>query len=148
MFEDIKTYIKSCNECQRFKTPNKDLRTTMTPIIASKPWETIGLDIVGPHTLNNGEKKHYIIAIDYFSKWVEGPVKNITTEEVIRTINQDLFWRKKYQNISLHRQAHNSPLKNFKNSPKTEASHYKQRHHTINKAMDRRRRRLRPSNNN
>jgi hypothetical protein len=67
----------------------------MTPILATRPWEIIGLDIVGPHTLENGERKYFIIAVDYFSKWVEIlPVKDITTQEVIRVINQDLFWKR------------------------------------------------------
>jgi transposase InsO family protein len=94
MYKSIQQYVSEC-ECQRFKPNNQDRRNPMKPITAEKPWQVIGVDIVGPHSLKNGEKKFFLIIVDYFSKWVEAiPLKDIKAGTVVSTIEEDFVWRR------------------------------------------------------
>jgi len=56
------------------------------PIKATRPFEIVCVDIIGPiHTSKNGYK--YILnCIDHFTSWAEAaPLKTITAEEVTKT---------------------------------------------------------------
>jgi len=70
MFQDVKTFVQQCN-CQIHKDVVPDSRSLMTPIMSDKPWQVVGLDLIGPHKLDSGESKHFMLAVDYYSKWVE-----------------------------------------------------------------------------
>ena len=45
-----------------------DIKNPMTPIIPDRLWQVLGIDIKGPITLKNEQKKQYGIVVDYFSK--------------------------------------------------------------------------------
>jgi hypothetical protein len=46
MYKDIKAYVSTCDNCQRFGRP---IRTEpLHPIPVGQPFERIGIDIVGP----------------------------------------------------------------------------------------------------
>ncbi|KAL0456474.1 UNVERIFIED_CONTAM: hypothetical protein Slati_0986600 [Sesamum latifolium] len=58
---------------------------------ARPPW---GMDIVGPFPLAPGQKKFLLVAIDYFTKWVEAePVACITEGEVMKFIWKNIICR-------------------------------------------------------
>ncbi|KAI3448580.1 hypothetical protein Pfo_005245 [Paulownia fortunei] len=49
------------------------------------PFSKWGIDIVGPFPLAIGQRKFLIVAVDYFSKWVEAePVAKITESQVMK----------------------------------------------------------------
>ena len=63
----------------------------MKPIVADSPNHTLGIDIKGPITLRNGEKKQYGIAVDYFSKYTYiFPLSGFSAAE---------FWSKFEKNV-------------------------------------------------
>ena len=43
----------------------------MEPIEATAPFERVGMDILGPFPRSNKGNCHIIVAVDYFTKWVE-----------------------------------------------------------------------------
>ena len=51
MYEDIKTYVESCDQCQRRGKPQK--KNELHPIEIIEPFNQIGIDIVGPFTSRN-----------------------------------------------------------------------------------------------
>ncbi|KAL0373590.1 UNVERIFIED_CONTAM: hypothetical protein Sradi_3274700 [Sesamum radiatum] len=53
-----------------------------------------GIDIVGPFPLAAGQRKFLLVAIDYFSKWVEAePLARITEGEVMKFIWKNIVCR-------------------------------------------------------
>lgn len=49
----------------------KGTRNGLTPIIDPVPFAQWGIDLLGPFTLASGQRKYLIVAVDYFTKWIE-----------------------------------------------------------------------------
>ena len=86
---DTNTLTESCNECQRFSNIIRSPSSNASPIPIACPFDKWGIDIVGPFPKGKGQKKFLIVAIEYFSKWVEAePVETITEARII-----DFLWK-------------------------------------------------------
>ena len=84
MRADAANYTRKCDRCQQLspvlKSPVQDL------ISISSPWPFThwGIDIVGPLPTAPAQKNLLLVAIDYFSKWIEAEAfssikdKNVT----------------------------------------------------------------------
>ncbi|GJZ42546.1 reverse transcriptase domain-containing protein [Tanacetum coccineum] len=60
--------------------------------IPPRPFYQWGMDILGPLTPARGGSKFVIVAIDYFTKWVEAkPLVNITCKEVIHFMMDNII---------------------------------------------------------
>ncbi|GJT89554.1 reverse transcriptase domain-containing protein [Tanacetum coccineum] len=65
-----------------------------TSIMARGPFYQWGMDILGPLTPARGGAKFVIVAIDYFTKWVEAkPLVKITGKEIIRFVMDNIICR-------------------------------------------------------
>ena len=68
---DARKLIKKCDKCQRFgnvqRLPAEKLMTISSPW----PFAQWGIDIVGSLPQGKGQVKFLLVAIDYFTKWVE-----------------------------------------------------------------------------
>ena len=52
------------------------------------------MDILGPFTLGKGQVKFLIVAIDYFTKWIEAkPLATITAQQVQQFVWKDIICR-------------------------------------------------------
>ena len=61
----------------------------MTAIVSPIPFAVCGIDIVGKLPATKGKFTHAIVAVDYFTKWVEAkPVTAITCNQV-----KDFLWK-------------------------------------------------------
>ena len=71
MRSDAVDYVRKCDRCQRLtpvlRSPAHDLISIMSPW----PFAQWGIDIVGPLPTTLAQKKLLLVAIDYFSKWIE-----------------------------------------------------------------------------
>ena len=66
----------------------------MTPIITPCPFARWGIDIVGPFPVAKGQKKFLLVAIDYFTKWVEAePLLYIKEEQMIHFLWHNIVIR-------------------------------------------------------
>ncbi|RDX88227.1 pol, partial [Mucuna pruriens] len=88
--KDCMEYVKKCDKCQRFakgcKAPPENLHYVMSPW----PFVKWGVDILGPFPPAPGQVKFLIVAVDYFTKWIEAePVATITVERV-----KKFYWKK------------------------------------------------------
>ncbi|XP_073138017.1 uncharacterized protein [Henckelia pumila] len=82
MQADASKISRSCEGCQRFGNIQHSPASNLNPIWASCPFDQWGLDIVGPFPLARAQKKFLLVAVDYFSKWVEAePSAKITEAE-------------------------------------------------------------------
>ncbi|RDX96690.1 Tf2-9, partial [Mucuna pruriens] len=87
---DCMDYVKRCDKCQRFadghQAPAEQLHTVTSPW----PFQKWGIDILGPFPLALGQLKFLMVAVDYFTKWVEAePMATITAERV-----KHFIWKK------------------------------------------------------
>jgi hypothetical protein len=67
MTHDIQEYIRTCDSCQRNKYERRKPAGLMEPIITDRPFQMVGIDIVGPFVASEGNR-YIIVATDYFTK--------------------------------------------------------------------------------
>ncbi|KAK2372840.1 hypothetical protein QL285_073931 [Trifolium repens] len=90
ILSDAKGYVRSCDKCQRYAelhhAPGEPLKTVMSP------WSFYiwGVDILGPFPASQGQVKFLLVAVDYFTKWIEAEsVATISAEKV-----KHFYWKK------------------------------------------------------
>ncbi len=84
MRRQIIHHVHSCIECQMRKRPLERPAGLMTSISSLRPFERIGVDLLGPFPLSKFGNRYIIVAVDYFTKWVVvKAVPHQTTEELV-----------------------------------------------------------------
>ena len=71
MRDNVKDFVEKCDICQKFKQPHELPVAPLRPIMSSKPWQIVALDVAGPLTTTDNGNRFIIVAIDHFSKWME-----------------------------------------------------------------------------
>ena len=82
---DAVEIVKRCDKCQRYGTVQRLPAERMTTIASPWPFAQWGIDIVGPLPQGKGQVKFLLVAIDYFTKWVEAEALATITEARIRS---------------------------------------------------------------
>ena len=83
MLADAKNYVKKCVRCQKHAPIVRQPPEMLTSINSPIPFAMWGMDILGPFHVATGQRKFLIVAIDYFTKWIEAKVlAKITTQQV------------------------------------------------------------------
>jgi len=84
--KEVHEFVDTCDPCQREKRPVKE--KDIYPIVATRPFQIIGIDHVGPlHTTKDGFQ-YLIVAQDYFTKWpIAQPTRTTGTQEAL-----DFVW--------------------------------------------------------
>src|SRR2546421_445754 len=80
MYESIRTYVQSCDQCQR-RGRNKR-KEPLHPIPVHEPFHRIGIDFVGPLPRSKNGNRYIIVAMDYLTKWPEARAFPEATAEV------------------------------------------------------------------
>nr|GEU36850.1 reverse transcriptase domain-containing protein [Tanacetum cinerariifolium] len=87
MHMDAKKLIRECNYCQVHRPVPRNLQQNLTPIMSPWPFYKWGIDITGPFSEGPVKVKFLIVAIDYFTKWIEAkPVATITGAQVMNNL--------------------------------------------------------------
>lgn len=73
MADDIKSFVGSCDVCQRTKTRVMDAAEQghIVDVDELKPLSFWSVDLQGPYHTTRRGKRYIIVAIDYLTKWVE-----------------------------------------------------------------------------
>ncbi|RDX98498.1 Tf2-6, partial [Mucuna pruriens] len=91
---DCMDYVKRCDTCQRFADNHQAPAEQMHTVTSPWPFHKWGIDILGPFPLAPGQLKFLMVAVDYFTKWVEAePMATITAERVKRFIWKKIICR-------------------------------------------------------
>nr|GEX92554.1 reverse transcriptase domain-containing protein [Tanacetum cinerariifolium] len=94
MHKDARDVIRKCNDCQIHRPVTKHPQQPLTPITAPWPFYKWGIDIAGPFPEGPGKVKFLIVAMDYFTKWVEAKaVATITGGQVKRFLWDNIVCR-------------------------------------------------------
>ncbi|GJW46500.1 reverse transcriptase domain-containing protein [Tanacetum coccineum] len=79
MHKDTRALIRACQDCQVHRPILRNPQQKLTPLMSPWPFYKWGIDIAGPFPEGPGKVKFLIVAIDYFTKWIEAkPVTTIT----------------------------------------------------------------------
>ncbi|KAL2240129.1 UNVERIFIED_CONTAM: Retrovirus-related Pol polyprotein from transposon [Sesamum indicum] len=94
LVEDSKNLVRKCESCQKYASLIHQPATPLEPIKIACPFDQWGIDIVGPFPPAQAQKKFIIVAVEYFSKWVEAEaVAKISEREVINFIWKNIICR-------------------------------------------------------
>ncbi|XP_075663203.1 uncharacterized protein LOC142632739 [Castanea sativa] len=77
---DATELVRRCDKCQRFRNVQRLPVEKMTTITSPWPFAQWGIDIVGPLPQGKGQVRFLLVAIDYFTKWVEAEAIGTITE--------------------------------------------------------------------
>ncbi|GJZ82320.1 reverse transcriptase domain-containing protein [Tanacetum coccineum] len=94
MHMDAKNLIRECNDCQIHRPVLRNSQQNLTPIMSPWPFYKWGIDIAGPFPEGPGKVKFLIVAIDYFTKWIEAKaVATITGNQVKKFVWDNIVCR-------------------------------------------------------
>lgn len=94
MHRDARDMIRKCSNCQVHRPIPRQPQQELTPITSPWPFYKWGIDIAGPFPAAAGGLKFLIVAIDYFTKWIEAKaVVNITGNQVKRFVWDNIVCR-------------------------------------------------------
>ncbi|GAA0159528.1 hypothetical protein LIER_16282 [Lithospermum erythrorhizon] len=69
--KDAMEYMKRCDVRQRMQSVPWQPVTEMSPVVSAIPFFMWGIDLVGQFLKPPVKYKDVVVAVDYFSKWVE-----------------------------------------------------------------------------
>ncbi|XP_022007353.1 uncharacterized protein LOC110906547 [Helianthus annuus] len=94
MHEDAVGELRKCRSCQNYAPQTLRPKNNLIPVTAAWPFQKWAVDIVGPFPLAAGKLKYLIVAIDYFTKWVEAkPLAKITAENAKKFLWEHIVCR-------------------------------------------------------
>jgi hypothetical protein len=95
MLEDCFKYYKGYQDCENFGNIQKSQAAAMNPIIKLWPFRGWGIDLIDQvYPPSSKGHKFVLVAIDYFTKWVEAiPLKVVTSANVIEFIKEHIIYR-------------------------------------------------------
>ena len=86
---DAREFVKRCDKCQRFGNIQRLPVERLTSIAFPWPFAKWGIDIVCPLPQGKRHVKFLLVAIDYFTKWVEAEALSTITKAKI----QNFVWK-------------------------------------------------------
>ncbi|GAU33995.1 hypothetical protein TSUD_212560 [Trifolium subterraneum] len=94
MQNDARDHVLKCDKCQRHGdmhlAPANELKTMISPW----PFAWWGMDILGPFPTAARQVKYLIVAVDYFTKWIEAePLAKISASNILRFFKRDVLAR-------------------------------------------------------
>jgi transposase InsO family protein len=91
---DVKKILRRCTPCARYHRGTAPRQTVLKPFYSGEPWETVSLDITGPHPRSRRGYVYLLTVMDHFSKWTEAlPVRNHTAPTIARMLYDHVFSR-------------------------------------------------------
>ncbi|GJW94361.1 reverse transcriptase domain-containing protein [Tanacetum coccineum] len=94
MHRDARDMIRACSDCQIHRPVPRNPQQPLTPITAPWPFHKWGIDIAGPFPEGPGKVKFLIVAMDYFTKWIEAKaVATITGNQVKKFVWDNIVCR-------------------------------------------------------
>nr|GEZ38914.1 reverse transcriptase domain-containing protein [Tanacetum cinerariifolium] len=94
MHKDALDMIRKCSDFQVHRLVARHPQQSLTPITAPWLFYKWGIDIVGPFSEGPGKVKFLIVAMDYFTKWIEAKaVATITCGQVKKFVWDNIVCR-------------------------------------------------------
>ncbi|XP_025619006.1 uncharacterized protein [Arachis hypogaea] len=86
--------VKNCDKCQRHANIHQVAPHQLSTISAEWPFGTWGIDLVGPLPTAPGQLRYLIVAINYYTKWIEAePLASITATQCRKFLWRQIITR-------------------------------------------------------
>ncbi|XP_057451946.1 uncharacterized protein LOC130743735 [Lotus japonicus] len=83
--KDAADHVKQCDPCQRHADLHNAPPARLSSLVSPWPFHQWGMDLLGPFDTAPGQLKHLVVAVDYYTKWIEAePLAKITSARVQR----------------------------------------------------------------
>lgn len=95
MTVEIRHYVQQCGTCKEVKAASVPVVPEMGKMrLATRPWQIISIDYVGPLPRSRRGNQYMLVASDYFSKWVMiQPVRSISSSSLVSILKEQWFFR-------------------------------------------------------
>ncbi|XP_076886533.1 uncharacterized protein LOC143536430 [Bidens hawaiensis] len=94
MHMDAVQKIRKCDLCQHHAPNTLRPKNELVPVTSTWPFQKWAIDIMGPFPEAPGRVKFLILAIDYFTKWVEAkPFASITVASIKKFLFEFIICR-------------------------------------------------------
>jgi hypothetical protein len=95
MLEDCFKYYKGCEAYQKFGVVQAVPASVLHHVIKPWPFRGWGLDFIGEiHPSSTKGHRFFVVATDYFTKWVEAlPLRNMTHQDLISFMMNHIIYR-------------------------------------------------------
>jgi ribonuclease HI len=91
---DAEKYVLSCTKCQEFARVTHLPAGPMINVVSPWPFMQWGIDLVGPLPQASRQRRFIIVAIDYFTKWIEAePLASITGAAIAKFFRNSVIYR-------------------------------------------------------
>jgi hypothetical protein len=108
--------VKPATSVRKFANDQKSPPEELTPIASPWPFSMWGVDIVGPLPPWKGGVKFVVVAVDYFTKWVEAEaLVHITSQNITRFLWRSVVCRYGLPHAFVQIMGSNSTVKHFEN---------------------------------
>jgi hypothetical protein len=84
MSKEASTLVQACEACQRYASNITRPPAELTPMMSAWPFTQWGIDLIGPLPKVKLQRRFVVVAIDYFSKWIEARALSVTTTKHIK----------------------------------------------------------------
>jgi hypothetical protein len=92
LYKTITDYIKACDTCQRQGAPRA--HEELHPIPTGKPFDRVGIDIIGPLSVTTTGNRYIIVVTEYLTKWPEArALKDTKATTVAKFIYEEIICR-------------------------------------------------------
>jgi len=71
MYSQVMKYVRTYDTCHERKTYHQSKTGKLHSIIASRPMEIMGIDLLGPLTITKDGNQYILVLVDLFMKWIE-----------------------------------------------------------------------------
>ncbi|GAU49243.1 hypothetical protein TSUD_382750 [Trifolium subterraneum] len=94
MQNDAKDHVLKCEKCQRHGDMHIAPANKLKTLISPWPFAWWGMDILGHFPTAARQVKYLIVAVDYFTKWIEAePLAKISTSNILRFFKRNILAR-------------------------------------------------------
>ncbi|XP_058769358.1 uncharacterized protein LOC131643219 [Vicia villosa] len=94
MQQDTKDHVQRCDKCQRHADMHFAPSNELTSLSSPWPFAWWGMDILGPFPVGSYQNKYLIVAVDYFTKWIEAEaLAKITSLNILRFYKRNVLAR-------------------------------------------------------
>uniref|UniRef100_A0A671TWU2 Gypsy retrotransposon integrase-like protein 1 n=1 Tax=Sparus aurata TaxID=8175 RepID=A0A671TWU2_SPAAU len=91
---DVRQHVQNCQVCQKYKPENRKLSGKLQQTVVQRPWEMLGMDLMGPFPRSSKQNVYLLVFVDYYSKWVElFPLRKATAETISQVLVKDILTR-------------------------------------------------------
>ena len=94
MKQDALQLVQNCDKCQWFARVQRQPLAEQKPITSPWPFDQWGIDLLGPFPTALDQLKFMVVAVDYFTKWIEvEPLATITSNNIQKFVWKSIICR-------------------------------------------------------